>query len=230
MRVEKSSLRDAAGQALTEIRVPARLAPGGQARLSVPLALDSRTPPGVYKAELVLGGERRYATFNVAELTRAQVTPQTLVFLGPPGSRAEKTLFVTNAGNVPLQGGDVSAVVLEQDNFECRVVRNAVKRLDDPSWDDFVGAVSDELKRAYDEIAFLRVRTRSRPEEIPPGATAAFVLDFQLPSSSHKGSTQRGILRLFDFAVGILINPGGENAGGEPSSEPRRGRKDRSAA
>jgi len=207
--VENTTLRDANGHPLTGISVDTNLEPGRQARSSVSIALDPRTAPGVYPAELVLQDQRRKVVFNVAEKIRTVVNPASLVLLDAPGAKVEKTVFVTNDGNVPLSGGDVGAIIIEPDNFECRIARNAVKGLKNPTWDQFVGAVSDELKSSFDEIEPLRIRAKSKPDQILPGETAAFVLEFQIPRSVKPRFSYHGSFRIFDAPVGIALVPGG---------------------
>ncbi len=103
--IRGDKLVGAAGEPLREVPLPTRLYPGEQRESTVTFALDSRTPPGTYKAKLTVAGQTYPAVFHVVQNVDLRVHPE-VVTVYVDGERKIQSPFVAeNAGNVPLRLG-----------------------------------------------------------------------------------------------------------------------------
>ncbi len=65
--IQSAKLRGQGNVALSSLRVRGRLNPKEQARVNIDFQIDPATPPGIYKATLLIGGEEQAAEINIAE-------------------------------------------------------------------------------------------------------------------------------------------------------------------
>src|ERR1700721_2162722 len=105
------------------ISLTAILAPNERSAVTVKVAVDADTPPGDYAAELVLGEHRYPVQLLIAESISLSVTPAEIVIENHPGERLTKRLYFTNDGNVPMNIGNIGAVVLDDELLACKTMR-----------------------------------------------------------------------------------------------------------
>jgi hypothetical protein len=203
----KSTLRTAHRQPLEGVVVRHRLEPGQPTRAMISFSIDERTHPGTYEAEFVLGEKRHPVVFHVAENLRLEAVPRRLVLDNDPGSKVERTVHVTNTGNVEVQIGDVGPVVLEEYNQTCNALRNAIRGFEGSGFDAAVDAVIEALDRSFNESGFLRIRTKEQPVVIPPGETRSLKLEISLPDTLWKTRRYRGRFRLYNVSVPVVLQP-----------------------
>jgi hypothetical protein len=221
LQLESPQLREVSGISLQEVPVRQRLQPGQQVNAAVSLTLDRRTPPGTYEGELVLGGQRRRVVFHVAEMVEIDVVPKRLVVENVPGGKVEKTLYVTNIGNKPIQVDNVGSIGLEEDYIVCRTIRRAVHQLEEakadtpPDINATVAALVDALEVSFSESGVLAIRTKNRPVVIAPGETTGIELEISIPESLRRTHRYRGRINLFNASVELLLQPVNVNAGPE---------------
>lgn len=207
LRIEGTELKTLHGSRLDRLQATFSIPPGQSVKLPVTIQLDPSTPPGVHKVELVAGTERWTASLHVAERTSASLAPSRFVLSNLPAAKTERQVAVRNEGNVPITIGDLGAVQVEDRDLICRAIRDAVKRLEDPPWDKFVGAVSDELKKSFAQIEPMRIRTKNKPVTIQPGGTAVLDLEIQNPKNVRKGRYYVARARLYNAIVGFELTP-----------------------
>jgi hypothetical protein len=205
--VEGSELRSLHGERLERLQAVFSIGAGQSAHVPATIQLDATTPPGVYRVEIVAGADRRAASLHVLERTFASLAPSQLVISNAPGAKTDRQVSIRNEGNVPITISDVGAVPVEDRDFACRAIRDAVKRLDNPNWDRFVGAVSEELKKSFALIEPMRIRTKNKPVTVQPGETAILDLEIQNPKNTRKGRFYVATARVFNTILSLDLVP-----------------------
>jgi hypothetical protein len=205
--LEKTELRAPNGAAMTEVPFRRWLEPGEQVSAPIAIAVDQRTAPGTYKAEFVLGDQRQPVVFHVAEVVKLRVVPERLVIANTPGSKALKTIFVTNLGNMDIEIGNIGVVGLEESNLICNTIREAVGQLKDPDVDATVAAFVNTLNKSFQESRALTVRTPDKPITVRPGETVSVELSISLPQTLHRRRRYFGNMHLYNVAIPILLQP-----------------------
>jgi len=207
LRLENSDLRTPHGVPLEGLRIPTAIAPGQQLRVTVNLQIDPTTPPGEYHAELVTADERQPIVVQVSENLSLAVSPQIVSVPNTPAARTERRIVVHNSGNVAVTIGDLGAAVVEERDVVCRVVRETVRKTEHPTWDEFVGTASDELKKSLAQVDPVKIRTKSQPVRLEPGQTAPVDLEIHNPKNARRGRRYVARLRLYSVTLIFELLP-----------------------
>jgi len=196
------------GQPFHHALPPLVLHPDQGRSLPLSVAVDKKTPPGVYHVDLVLAGRSRSAVLNVTEVFDLTVQPQSIVVLNRPGLAQRKQLIVTNEGNVAFAIGDIGDVDLKDDMIWDRTARVAVEQ-----WGDRANENIEELIVAVIRIAredayrtgILSVHNLSGKVEVMPGEMANIDLEITLREELPHNSRYRGLTPILTKDLEIIV-------------------------
>ena len=197
--------------------------------LPLTLAVDKKTPPGVYHVDLVLAGRSRSTVLNVTEVFALTVQPKSIVVTNLAGLVQRKQLIVANEGNVAFTIGDIGAVDLKDDMVWDRAVRLAVEQISDKASIDIEELVVAVL-RVTRENAFrpgiLLVHNASGKVEVMPGETATINLEITLREELPYNSRYRGLTPLLTQDLEfIVVSSSGTGERRRPTTPARRATK-----
>lgn len=156
------------------------LRPGQARRVPLALELDPRTPPGEYDVELDLVGVRQPFRLIVTEHADVSLEPDEIVIENRPGETIERTVVVTNLGNLPISVPKIGSIGLDDELGHCRALRATLKDDGDQiaSLDELIKSLSKHYKALYDPLV-LRIQNDS--VTIAPGAMQSIALSLELP-------------------------------------------------
>lgn len=182
---------------------------------TVPLtiAVDKKTPPGVYQVELDLAGRSRSAVLHVMEVFDLTVQPKSIVVLNRPGQVQRKQLIVTNEGNVAFTIGDIGDVDLKDDLIWDRAARVAVERWADRAnrnIEELLVAVLRVVREDAYRTGILSVHNLSGKVEVMPGETATVDLEITLREKLPHNSRYRGITPVLTQDLEIIVVSSGD--------------------
>lgn len=207
LRFENSGLLTAVGAPLTEVAIKMsrpRLQPGEYRRMTVSLALDGRTPPGIHQGELVVGDQHLPVVFHIARISGVSVVPATIKVDNRPNTKHVTTVFMTNLGNEPITLGNIGAVEIEETDIVHRAIHDAMNQLEGSGIDVALDAFTGQLKQGFKRGRVLRVYTRNKPVQIPPGETRPVDLEISLPKDMP-ARQYVGKISIFDASIRLDI-------------------------
>jgi hypothetical protein len=202
--------------------------------LPLKLAVDKKTPPGMYQVNLDLAGRSRSAVLNVTEAFDLTVQPKSIVVMNLANQVQRKQLIVTNEGNVAFTIGDIGEVDLKDDMVWDRSVRLAVEQLTDRVNIDRANIDIEELVvavlRVTREDAYRRgillVHNASGKVELKPGQTATIDLEITLPEELPYNSRYRGLTPILTQDLEfIVVSSSGPEEQAPPKPPVRRATK-----
>ena len=132
--------------------------------LPLTVALDKKTPPGVYHVDLDLAGRSRSAVLNVTEVFDLRVQPKSFVVGNLAGMVQRKQFMVANEGNVAFTIGDIGQVDLKDDMVWDRTLRLAVEQIIDRTTLDIEELVVAVLRVARENAYRIPVLKRALSE------------------------------------------------------------------
>jgi hypothetical protein len=170
------------------------------------LALDPRTPPGTYQAELVVNDELRSVVVHVTEEVSLTISPQELLLPSRPGEKVKKRVVFTNQGNVPVPVRSLGTVVLDEELVHCRALRGALTDVGDTmtTLDDFVVALGRRYKKLYESLV---LKVQNTAATIEPGETQAVDLTITLPDKLEPRSRYSGYAAISASSLQFTIVP-----------------------
>lgn len=185
--------RAAATAVLGEVPMVMRriiMRPGQSRPIPVALALDPRTPPGTYDAELEIHGQLRTVVMHVLEEVSLAIAPQGLVLPNHPG-KVRKTVVFTNHGNVPIPVRSLGTVVLDEELVHCRALRGALSDVGETmeSLDHFAAALGRRYHKLYETLV---LKVQNSAVTLEPGQTQAVDLTITLPKGLEARSRYSG--------------------------------------
>jgi hypothetical protein len=202
---------------------PLVLKPYQERRLPLTLAVDPTTPPGEYRAELELAGQRRPVVLHVTEALDLTVRPQSLVVLNRPGQAQRKRIVITNEGNVAFAIGDIGDVDLEDDLLAYRPARLALEPWSESAKQDIEGPVL-ALIRIAREGAYVEagasIRTAGDKLELAPGETTAVDLEITVRTELLENTRYRGRAPLLTRNLEIIVVASGDRVESSPATTP----------
>jgi len=208
LRIECAELRTAEGEPLRGVRLRISLGPGERRRLEIRLRLHDTTPPGTYQAFVAVGEHRHPVVIAVAEYTATALLPAPVTLPTLP-NKYERKITVRNNGNIPITVGDIGAVQLEDDNLQCRVIRETIhKTPHNPTLDQLVGTAADVLKKDFASVPPLRVRTKNKPVHVEPGGDALLDLEITVPTKLRHDISYSATAVVFDTRLTFELIPG----------------------
>jgi hypothetical protein len=178
---------------------------------SVPLtvAVASTTAPGVYHAELDLGGESRPVVLHVLETFDLTVQPASILVMNIPGIAQRKQIIVTNIGNVAVAIGDIGAVDLIDDMIWDRAARLAIELRTEKAAvvdiEELVVAVFRVLREEARRAGSLLVSHAGGKVDVAPGAMAVIDLDITVLEELPHNSRFRGRAPLLTRDLEFLV-------------------------
>lgn len=179
----------------------------GQSRpVPIALALDARTPPGTYEAELDVDGQTRPVIMHVVEDVALSIAPQHLVLPNRPGEKIDKRIVITNDGNVPVPVHTIGVVVLDEELAHCRALRGALADVGDTmnTLDDFAAALGRRYRAVYETLA---LRVQNEAVTMAPGETRALDLTITLPEKLEHRSRYSGYAAISTTTLTFTIVP-----------------------
>ncbi len=193
-----------------ELQLGARLRPGEQGAAPATVALDPRTPPGEYRAEVALGGRSQPVVLQVVEHLDLRVQPG-VVYLYTEGERTFTRRFVVeNAGNVPVRlGGRCAAMLVDVVEERAALRDSGARACEDPD-SDALRELLCAWSRQQVGLVFL-----DRPDEtLQPGEIRAGDATIILPDGLQSHRRYEVYLELYnagvllDVTTGRLADPG----------------------
>lgn len=185
------------------------LRPGQLRRLPLQLALSPNTPPGEYQAEVQVGAGVRQLVIHVTEVVRLEIDPDPVVIDNRPGDTISKRVVFSNRGNVPLNIGEIGAVVLDEEFLNCRAGRAAVMNSGEQlkGLDDFLAEYIRQTKVALAQTGLLRVHNTAGSFTLAPGEVRAVDLEFRVPDKLDQRSRYFGAVALYTSNLDIVVTP-----------------------
>jgi hypothetical protein len=180
----------------TQLQVRVRLGPRERARARTYFPIDSRTPPGSYKLELVCGDQRVPVTAHVWEKASLKIEPRVIPLRGASGDVVKASIVISNEGNVTETFRGLALVYLEEHEWIGRAQVYALRKLKETGEDGilaFLDQLIAELKNTMPREA--RVVLRTQITELGPGETRDLEVEMTLPEGLHKGRTYFGFAK-----------------------------------
>ncbi|MBW3579195.1 MAG: hypothetical protein KY462_15960 [Actinobacteria bacterium] len=192
------------------------LRPEQRSEVGVALTLNPATRPGEYQLEVEVGGEVRPVVVQVLEELRLSVSPAQLVVENRPGEVQTKRVVVDNRGNVDLTIGAVGDAVLNDELFECRALRRALRELTDEDaeaegnsidLDAVLTKVAHASQHVLDRANHLRVRNASGRTVIEPGRWATIDLEIEVPDTLSQHTRYWGTVPIYTHDLAFVVVP-----------------------
>ncbi len=207
------------------------LRPGQVRSFPLQLNLNPHTPPGAYRVDLEIGDRVVPLELQVAEHVELSVSPNPLVVENRPGEKITKRLLFDNRGNVPLVIGQIGAVLIEDEQVDCRASRAALKNREGKfaSVDDYYVQLGIEYTQIFEETGFLRVLNREDEVTVAPGEVRAIEFEIRIPDRLDRRARYHGRAPLFttDLAFMVVPAPRGRRVEAPPPvKKTTRGKKD----
>jgi hypothetical protein len=174
--------------------------------IPVALALDPRTPPGTYHAELVVNDERRSVVLHVTEDISLVIAPEEILLTNHPGEKVKKRVVFTNPGNVSIPVRNLGTVVLDEELVHCRALRGALSDVGDTmeNLDTFLAALGRRYKKLYETLA---LKVQNSAVTLEPGETQAIDLTITLPEKLEPRSRYTGYAAISTRSLPFTIVP-----------------------
>lgn len=190
------------------------------------IGLDAATPPGEYRVELEVSGERRPAILYVAETVALRLEPAQVVVLEAADRPAVVHVVAMNEGNVPVTIDRIAPVELHDDTARWRPPPGAVGALLDDAGDaaagDVVALLLALVPARGPAVARAAIALRGGPVRLEPGEAAGLALEIETPAGLA-GSRLRGRAAILTADLEVVLIPAGERpASGEPEPPARR--------
>jgi hypothetical protein len=198
-------------QMMVARKVPAVIVkPGERRRVPLRFALDPTTPPGEYKASLQMADQSWPVVFQVTERIDLDISPSVLVIHNRPGATVVKEIVLRNDGNVELAIDEISAVPLDDELAQCRILRAvaaAIGSQEESDLDDILTEFAHQSKAVLDQAGILRVRNRSGSFILQPGEVRRIEVEIRLPDSLDKRTRYRAVMPIYNADLTISIVP-----------------------
>jgi hypothetical protein len=156
-----------------------------------------------------VGGAVRQLVLHVTEVVRLEIEPDPVVIDNRPGDTISKRVVFSNTGNVPLDIGEIGAVVLDEELLTCRAGRAAVMSIGDQvkGLDDIIAEYIRQTKVAITQTGLLRVRNTAGTFTLAPGEVRAVDLEFRVPDKLEPRSRYLGTVALYTSNLDIIVAP-----------------------
>jgi hypothetical protein len=192
-------------------KVPAVIVkPGERRRVPLRFTLDPTTPPGEYHASLQMADQTWPVIFHVTEHVDLDISPGELVIHNQPGATVTKEIVIRNLSNVELTIDETSAVPLDDELAQCRILRAvaaAIGSQKESDLDDILTEFAHQSKSVLDAAGILRVRNRSGRLTLQPSEVRRIELEIRLPDSLEKRTRYRAVLPIYNADLTISIVP-----------------------
>jgi hypothetical protein len=197
------------GKSIVEIRpptsAPAELEPEGEGSVLLSASLDRLTPPGTYKADVVIEGSTLPVTLIITEEIALTLSQTELVVIA--GQDAIRSVAMHNLGNVPLAVSQIGPADLEVDVRRPTLLqRIGMLPVEDP-----VQPVVDECCDDTDEKTEKPVQTVTArlktPIIVAPGETVVGDWIVTTEGPLEAGLRYRAVAPLYTTDIGFVVTP-----------------------
>jgi hypothetical protein len=180
--------------------------PGQSRPVPIALALDPRTPPGTYEAQLDVDGEQRSVIMHVTEDLRLSIAPSRILLPNRPKEKVRKQVVFTNEGNVPITVKSLGTVLIDEELAHSRAFRGALSDAGDTmeDIDDFAVALGRHYRKIYDALV---LKVQNDEITIAPTETQALELNITLPEKLEKRSRYSGYAAIATNNLRFTIMP-----------------------
>ncbi len=187
-----------------------RVRPSEAAHFDLEFNLGPHTAPGRYSGEMEVAGVMHAVDVTVTEVHELNVSPETLVISGAPGSTVSKEIVVHNLGNVPVNIDPMIGLPLDDDLLDCRVLRATTSRLAErngTSIDDVLKLLADAGQEVLQDAGILRARVTVGAGPLNPGEIRTLTCSFGLPKTLKFGSRYSTRFLIASNMVGLVVVP-----------------------
>lgn len=214
-QVRSEALKTAPAAPLRYTLSPIAVRPGLRRRVPLALAIDPDTPPGEYHGEVEVGGRVRPVVLHITEKVELVISPEVVVVHNLPGATTVKRVVFSNHGNVPLTLGEIGAVPLDDELWQCRTFRAALGALGEEikSLETYALEIARQAKAVVERAGLLRVHNTAGTVVLEPGEVRPIDLEIRVPRTLEKRSRYRGIAPLYTTSLQFAVVPSpGEEA------------------
>lgn len=208
--------RSAASPGLTQVRLAARLAPHGSARVPAHVELDPGTPAGRYAVELICADQREPAVVHVFERPAVEVEPRPIRLQGVGGESHGAQVILRNHGNVVETIPKLVLVFLEEQNWIGRSLVQTLQQVEKEDTQSYLDRVLSELKGSVARPARVEVQGEATP--LTPGESREIEIEITLPAQLIKGRSYTGSTRFMSGTLGfdVICNGSGSSTKRRP--------------
>lgn len=187
---------------------PSRLKvrPGEESQQDISFDFGPHLPPGHYSGQVSLNDQDYPAKFLVARRDDVDVEPKRLVVVAEAGELSRgHWITITNHGNTEVCQPSTLDVVLEDQFFNCRTLRQTAESLagSEQTLDKVVMAYVNEAGEVLQSIG--RMPVTHDPIVLSPGGAMAVELCFAVPNGLPTTTRFRGRVLLLDKTVQVVL-------------------------
>lgn len=157
-----------------------------------------------------MGDQTWPVVLHVTENVALDISPEQVVLHNDPGATVNKTVILSNLGNTPLEIEELSAVPLDDELLQCRILRAVVASVGEEketTLDHVLAEFAHASRAALSQAGILRVRNLSGPFTLQPGEVRPVEFEFRLPDSLDKRARYTGLLPIYDADLDVLVVP-----------------------
>lgn len=201
---------------VSDLRTSAKLLPGSSLQAPCTLRLPPQTPPGRYRAELVVGGERKLVLVDVLESWDLAIIPSALILKVHAGKPAVCTIQLTNLGNMSFTLPRGALVPLDESGGVNRSIVLSLKDAKAARYEDVLNELVKHLQET--EVEPARVKIVSDRPVIAPGETQDLKLEISFPAKLKRNRRYRGDIAfenarlMLDIEVLDIASPAGKES------------------
>jgi hypothetical protein len=201
--IRAAKLKDKDAGELNALRVRGRLSPQAQGKVRINYEIDPSTPPGIYKAKLMIGDEEHDADISIAENTEIDIEPDIITLNTAQQPQLTRDLSVTNIGNVNIQLGNKLIVPVKSDcMFESALQRGIATLTTKRSAKEL--QLQDVLKAVADQLAGPITLSWSATT-IKPGERKVLTTKIKLPENLQPHAYYYAEIELYSSSVRVDI-------------------------
>lgn len=207
----------------------ATLEPGEEQPVALRLNIGRHTPPGEYRGELEVAGQRQPVLLQVTEVVRLDITPRQVVVDQVGDEAVVKRIVLTNEGNVPLTIGPIGRVPLAEELLLRRGVRGTLAASGNVGRvlaDVFAEFIQDEATALVREVGAIEVQHKGGAVVLQPGESRALDLQVRLPDQLERNARYLARVPLYTATLEfVVVRTGDPPTKAEPRSRPKKGPK-----
>jgi hypothetical protein len=204
LTLEAPKMRGRARAPLQQMDLAARLYPNEQVSLTALIQMDPTTPPGTYRAAVLLGDRRQPVIIHVTEEIDLRLTPNRVSIYTEGERTFEREFVVENAGNVPLRLGGKCLGPLT-DSME---LRGAIRRGLEGACEAEPRDVLKKFLCAWAEEQAGDVLLTREDVTLAPGETRQMTGTFRLPTNLRRFRRYDADLALYTATLHLEVYTG----------------------